>query len=202
MKRKISILFLLALIFLLSSCGETESQTEIPTPEPTPTPEPETVVVSGEGQGFAGSIVANLIIEGNQLVSVELIGESETKGIGALALPELQEAILRAGGTKGVDVVSGATFTSKGVFEAVNNAIGDRTLVGTSATSGNQTSTFTNKYGTATTRCAHSGCTNYIASSGDTNCCTVHSNKCLNCGKYIDEDAMYCMDCISGAMKK
>lgn len=135
MKRKISILFLLALIFLLSSCGETESQTEISTPEPTPTPEPEIVVVSGEGQGFAGSIVANLIIQGNQLVSVELIGESETKVIGALALPELQEAILRAGGTNGVDVVSGATCTSKGVFEAVNNAIGDRTLVGTSATS-------------------------------------------------------------------
>ena len=57
---------------------------------------------------------------------------------------------------------------------------------------------FTNDYGTRTTICAHSGCTNYIASSGDTNCCTEHSNKCFNCGKYIDEDAMYCMDCLSG----
>ena len=27
---------------------------------------------------------------------------------------------------------------------------------------------FTNKYGTATTECAQSGCSNYIASSGDT----------------------------------
>ena len=57
--------------------------------------------------------------------------------------------------------------------------------------------TFTNKYGTPTTKCAHSGCENYIASSGDTNCCTTHSHRCLNCNKYIDEDAVYCMDCLS-----
>ena len=59
------------------------------------------------------------------------------------------------------------------------------------------TTLFTNKYGTPTTKCAHSGCNNYIASSGDTNCCTIHSNRCLECGKYIDEDAIYCMDCLA-----
>lgn len=58
---------------------------------------------------------------------------------------------------------------------------------------------FTNQYGTATTKCAHSGCENYIASSGDTNCCTQHSNRCLECNKYIDEDALYCLDCIEKA---
>ena len=57
---------------------------------------------------------------------------------------------------------------------------------------------FTNKYGTSTTRCAHPGCSNYIASSGDTNCCRTHSNRCLNCGCYIDGDAMYCMSCLMG----
>lgn len=67
------------------------------------------------------------------------------------------------------------------------------------SSSGSSSSTFTNKYGTRTTKCAHSGCNNYIASSGDTNCCTVHSNRCLNCNKYIDEDAMYCMDCLTEA---
>ena len=62
--------------------------------------------------------------------------------------------------------------------------------------------TFTNQYGSPTTKCAHSGCSNYIASSGDTNCCTIHSRKCLDCGKYIDEDAMYCMDCLTNASQK
>ena len=59
---------------------------------------------------------------------------------------------------------------------------------------------FTNKYGTATTKCAHTGCSEYIASSGDTNCCVTHSHNCLNCGCYIDEDAMYCMTCIEDAL--
>ena len=58
------------------------------------------------------------------------------------------------------------------------------------------TKSFTNKYGTPTTKCAVSGCDNYIASSGDTNCCVLHSNRCKNCDKYIDGDAIYCMDCI------
>jgi len=58
---------------------------------------------------------------------------------------------------------------------------------------------FTNEYGTPTTKCAHAGCNNYIASSGDTSYCVKHSRHCLECGKYIDEDAMYCIDCILNA---
>lgn len=69
-------------------------------------------------------------------------------------------------------------------------------------TSSGSSSSFTNKYGTPTTKCAHSGCNNYIASSGDTNCCTTHSRRCAECGKYIDEDATYCMDCITKAAGK
>ena len=55
---------------------------------------------------------------------------------------------------------------------------------------------FTNEYGTSTTKCAHAGCTRPIASSGDTNCCTVHSGTCAKCGRYIDEDATWCMKCL------
>lgn len=60
-------------------------------------------------------------------------------------------------------------------------------------------SSFTNKYGTPSTKCHHAGCNNYIASSGDTNCCIQHSNRCLECGCYIDEDAMFCIDCLRKA---
>ena len=61
-------------------------------------------------------------------------------------------------------------------------------------------SSFTNDYGTSSTRCAVSGCNNTIARSGDTNCCTKHSNRCLECNCYIDGDAMYCMDCLEDAL--
>ena len=68
--------------------------------------------------------------------------------------------------------------------------------------SGSSNTSFSNKYGTSTTKCYISGCKNYIASSGDTNCCTTHSNRCLNCRCYIDSDAMYCMDCLEDALGK
>lgn len=64
----------------------------------------------------------------------------------------------------------------------------------------NSYSSFTNKYGTATTLCVHTGCTNFIAKSGDTNCCETHSNRCGECGCYIDEDAMFCLSCIEKAI--
>ena len=65
-----------------------------------------------------------------------------------------------------------------------------------------QVTAFTNAYGTSTTKCAHSGCNNYIASSGDTSYCKEHSNRCLNCNAYIDEDALYCVSCIKKAATK
>lgn len=61
-------------------------------------------------------------------------------------------------------------------------------------------SNFTNKYGSPDTTCSHSGCDKKIASSGDTNCCTTHSNRCAECNCYIDEDAMWCMSCIKKAV--
>lgn len=69
-----------------------------------------------------------------------------------------------------------------------------------SSSSYKSSSSFSNAYGTSKTKCAHAGCNNYIASSGDTNCCTIHSRKCLNCKKYIDEDALYCIKCLSVAV--
>lgn len=55
---------------------------------------------------------------------------------------------------------------------------------------------FTNKFGSPDTKCVVPGCSQNIASSGDTNCCKSHSNKCGNCNCYIDGDAMFCMSCI------
>lgn len=63
----------------------------------------------------------------------------------------------------------------------------------------NSYSSFTNKFGTPDTQCAYPGCNRNIASSGDTNCCPAHSNRCKECGCYIDSDAMYCLDCIFSA---
>lgn len=64
-----------------------------------------------------------------------------------------------------------------------------------------QAENFFNSFGDMSTKCAYPGCERMIVTSGDSNCCAVHSNRCTSCSKYIDGDAMYCMDCIRDAIK-
>ena len=57
-------------------------------------------------------------------VSEVKVGEnSETQGIGSKAIEQLPAAIVEAGGTEGVDAVSGASVTSKAIFTAVDEAL-------------------------------------------------------------------------------
>lgn len=51
-------------------------------------------------------------------------------------------------------------------------------------------------------QCLHSGCTNKAVTTGDSIYCESHSNKCTECGKYIDEDAIFCLNCIVEALRK
>jgi hypothetical protein len=48
--------------------------------------------------------------------------------------------------------------------------------------------------------CAQPGCSRSAVSSGDSVYCSSHSNRCGNCGCYIDADAMFCMDCLRDAL--
>lgn len=51
-------------------------------------------------------------------------------------------------------------------------------------------------------QCLHSGCGNLAVTTGDSRYCDVHSNKCGECGYYIDEDAMFCLNCIVKALRE
>ena len=84
----------------------------------------ETVTLTGEGEGYGGPISAEVIAAGDKIVGLTLTGEKETPEIGGAALKTLQENIVSAGGVDGVDAVAGATWTSKGVFAAVESAMG------------------------------------------------------------------------------
>ena len=79
-------------------------------------------VVQGSGQGFGGEIKVEVTLEGDKIVKVTAIGENETQGIGSEALEKLPVAIQEKGSLE-VDVIVGATLTSKGIIYAVNNAL-------------------------------------------------------------------------------
>ena len=57
-------------------------------------------------------------------ISEVKVGEnSETQGIGSKAIEQLPAKIVEAGGTEGVDAVSGASVTSQALFTAVEDCL-------------------------------------------------------------------------------
>ena len=79
---------------------------------------------TGEADGFGGKITAEVTVTEGKITALTLTGEGETPSIGGEAIPQLTDAILAAGTIEGVDGVSGATWTSNGVFAAIKNALG------------------------------------------------------------------------------
>lgn len=84
----------------------------------------EVVTATGEAEGYGGAIRAEVTLTGDKIIDLKLTGEGETAEIGGEALKTLRESIVVAGGLDGVDGVSGATWTSNGVFGAVRAALG------------------------------------------------------------------------------
>ena len=79
-------------------------------------------VLTGTAEGFGGDVTVTVVMDGDKIVSVEANGPDETPGIGSNAIEQLPAKIVEANSAD-VDVVSGATYTSKAIIEAVNNAI-------------------------------------------------------------------------------
>lgn len=78
--------------------------------------------VLGTGSGYGGDIVLDVVVENGEITEIFVMEESETPGIGDTAIAEMIEKILDAQSTD-VDVVSGATVSSNGTIEAVEDAL-------------------------------------------------------------------------------
>ena len=78
---------------------------------------------NGTAEGHNGSVsVAVKIGDGGVLKQAEVTSHIETKGISDRAITEIPKRILEAQSLQ-VDVMSGATFTSRAVINAVRNTI-------------------------------------------------------------------------------
>ena len=72
--------------------------------------------------GFHGDITLDVTVDEQSIVSVEIVEQSETEGIGAAALPVLAQAVVD-NQTIGVDSVAGATVTSTAFKAAMEDAL-------------------------------------------------------------------------------
>jgi len=91
-----------------------------------PAAEPYAITVAdgvhrGRADGFGGELVVEVTVEGGRITAIEVVENSETPFIADNAIKNLLPAIIEAQGP--VDVISGATYTSKAILEAVEKAV-------------------------------------------------------------------------------
>ena len=86
-----------------------------------------TTMADGEykasAKGIGGDVPVTVTVKDGKIAKVEIGENSETQGIGSKAIEQLPDAIVKANGTEGVDAVSGASVTSKAIFDAVNDCM-------------------------------------------------------------------------------
>jgi len=76
----------------------------------------------GTGRGYRGAIHVRLSVDAAGIEGIEITRHRESFFPGAAAMEALIEAVLESGWTD-VDVVAGATFSSRGFLEAVEDAL-------------------------------------------------------------------------------
>jgi uncharacterized protein with FMN-binding domain len=76
----------------------------------------------GSGKGLFGPIKVSVTMQGGKITDIKVLEHKETAGISDPAFTYVPKDIIEKQ-TLDVDTVSGATFTSEGVIEAVKNAL-------------------------------------------------------------------------------
>ncbi|MCF0131862.1 MAG: flavocytochrome c [Pseudobutyrivibrio sp.] len=79
-------------------------------------------VYTGEAQGFGGSVVATVTISGGKITDIQVTGDSETEGLGSVAVEKIPAKVLASNSLQ-VDAVSGATISSNAVLDAITAAL-------------------------------------------------------------------------------
>jgi fumarate reductase flavoprotein subunit len=77
----------------------------------------------GTGNGYRGPIHVEVEVSNAGIEDITITGHSEVAYPGGAAMEELLELILETGSTD-LDAVSGASFSSAGFLEAVEDALG------------------------------------------------------------------------------
>ena len=114
----------------LSQAAKGTEPSESPSPSPTPVPVPDDApnygylggTYTGTGEGYGGEITVSVTVSGGQITAIEIVSApDETPAYLGQALGVIERILARQ--VPGVDAVAGATFSSEGIMEAVENAL-------------------------------------------------------------------------------
>lgn len=76
----------------------------------------------GSAEGLMGPIEVSVVVAGGKITLVKVLSNSETPDVAGGALKQIPQSIVKEQKVE-VDTVSGATFASKGIIQAVKNAV-------------------------------------------------------------------------------
>lgn len=114
---------------LLSACGQTAQSPAAPAPGASAVvsaPAGDAAMKDGTytavGAGFGGDIKMEITVVGGAITAATVLENSETPDVAAAALAKVPQAIVAKQSAE-VDVVTGATLSSKGIIEAAQKAI-------------------------------------------------------------------------------
>lgn len=108
-KSLLAIVLVLAMTITLVGCGEKAPAYKDGTYE-------------GTGKGMNGDIAVSVEVKDGKISAVNVLSHNESEGISDPAIEEVPASIVEKNSTE-VESVSGATNTSNGIKEAVNNAL-------------------------------------------------------------------------------
>jgi len=76
----------------------------------------------GEDRGIGGPLKVKVTMNGDKIGSVEVVYHNETRGVSQAAITKITKSVVEKQ-TADVDVVSGSTVTSRGIINAVKDAL-------------------------------------------------------------------------------
>ena len=88
----------------------------------------------GSGTGFGGTMKVCVVVSGGKIASIDIVENSDTPSYLSSA-SSLISTIISTQSTN-VDTVSGATYSSRGIIEAVRSALSQAAVNGSSSTNG------------------------------------------------------------------
>ena len=125
---KKSLAFLLATSMLLAGCSAKTTTTQTTAASETKAEAADSIYTAGtyEGsaEGFGGTLNVTITLSDTKIEAIEITSHNETEGIGSKAIEALPAAIIESNSLD-VDLVSGATISSKAILSAVKDAMKD-----------------------------------------------------------------------------
>lgn len=80
------------------------------------------VKYNGVGQGYTGEVKVEVTMQGDKIKAIEVLESSDTPGLSTQAFEVIIERVLTKNSID-VDIVVGASGSSKGILEAIEDAL-------------------------------------------------------------------------------